>query len=109
MTSHIKKFVEWGDILGVKFECRKCGVSLLVGADKVMAVADQHATTLYECPACRSGWTIPPNDPATHPGATMGFDKELKAFLRTLINMREWEKKLGCSLTLEIKSDPMEG
>ena len=106
MTSQTKKFIELTDISGIKVQCRKCNVAIMVGDDRIMSVTEAHASVLFECPACGAGWTLPPRNASTYPGSEMGYDKEIKGFLRTLINMRDYEKKLGCALTLEIKNEP---
>ena len=108
MTSQTKKFIELADIIGVRIECRntKCGASLLLTDNQIMTIAGESSSTLFKCPACGSSWTIPPPDPNSNPGASnLGYDKETKQFLRMLINMREFEAKLGCHLMFEINAD----
>ncbi len=107
MTSQTKRFIELSDIIGLRVQCRnpKCEASLLIGDAQIMALAQDNDSTLYKCPACRSGWTIPATENLGYPGSERGYDKEIKTFLRMLINMRAFESKVGCHLMLEIKEE----
>jgi hypothetical protein len=111
MTSQTKKFIELSDIVGLRVKCRnpKCDTSLIVGDTNILSIADPNKDVLFQCPSCGTGWTVPSvAGGAAYPGSDMGFDKEVKSFLRMLINMREYQKKLGCDLTFEIRNEPKE-
>jgi hypothetical protein len=105
MTTDTKRFIEFSDIVGLRLHCKnpKCGTSLLINEGNIASLADQHNTTLTRCPLCESGWTVPNRNDNAYPGSNMAFDEGFKKFLRILLNMREFEKNLGCTVTFEIK------
>jgi hypothetical protein len=107
MTTDTKKFIEFSDIIGLRLHCKnaKCGTSLLVNDSNMESLADQHSMTLARCPLCGTGWTVPSRNEGNFPGSDMRFDDGMKKFLKILLNMREFEKNLGCSVTFEIKGE----
>ena len=107
MTTDTKKFIEFSDIIGLRIHCKneKCGTSLLINDANMASLADQHNTALRECPVCGAGWAVPSRNEGQFPGADMSFYEGLKKFLRILLNMRDFEKNLGCSITLEVKNE----
>jgi len=42
MTTQTKKFIEIEDIVGIQIECKRCGVSLLVGGETMRSLSDAH-------------------------------------------------------------------
>lgn len=99
MTNQTKYFIELSDIVGIQLECKKCGISLLVGGDTLASIADPHNHTLGQCPTCRTPWTVPDLYP------DRGYDTEVKDFIRRLHKLRELEEKLGCKLRFEVTQD----
>lgn len=101
MTSQTKHFIELSDIVGIQLECKNpnCGVSLLVSGESVTSLSDRHNMTLAKCPSCGGNWTV---DSGKNP-VQMGFDTEIKDFLRMLERVRGFGEKLGCQLRFEIK------
>jgi len=111
MTTQTKKFIDLNDIIGLRVRCKnvKCNASLLLDASKLAEIAQENNTTLVQCPACHSSWTVPPRDPNGYPGASnMGYDKEVKQLLTLLTNFRSFQTKLGCEITFEIANDSLE-
>jgi hypothetical protein len=102
MTSQTKRFIELSDLVGLQLECKnpKCGVSLLAGGETLLSLADQQNMTLSKCPTCETPWTVP----TTYP-IQMGYDTEVKKFLRMIETMRRIEDNLGCRIRFEIKED----
>ncbi len=101
MTSHTKQFIELSDIVGLQLECKKCGISLLAGGETLTAtLVESHNTTLSQCPTCNSPWTVPATIPTQ-----MGYDTEVKKFLRLIEEIRRIEKHIGCRIRFEIKED----
>jgi hypothetical protein len=107
MTTDTKKFIEFSDIVGLRLHCKndKCGTSLLVNDANIASLAGEHSTTLNRCPLCGSGWTVPNRNDNSFPGSNTTVDDGFKKFLRILLNMREYEKNLGCVVTFEIKGE----
>lgn len=107
MTTDTKKFIEFSDIVGLRLHCKnsKCGTSLLINDANIASLAEQHNLALSRCPLCGAGWTVPSRNEGTYPGSNMTFDEGFKKFLRILLNMREFEKGLGCAVTFEIKNE----
>jgi hypothetical protein len=101
MTTQTKRFIELSDIIGLQLECKKCGISLLVGGETLTAsLVDPHNMTLSKCPTCDTPWTVPDSYPTV-----MGYDTEVKKFLRMIELIRSIEEKLGCRIRFELKDD----
>ena len=99
MTTQTKKFIEIEDIVGIQIECKRCGVSLLVGGETMRSLSDALSDALYRCPSCQHGWTVPADAPLG------SFDDEVKKFMRTLEKMRTVNQRLGCLVRFELKDD----
>lgn len=91
MTTQTRKFIELADILGMRFDCRKCGASLSVPMDK-------HPSPPHQCPNCRCDWTELPDG---HDGK-----EEFDTLARAIAKVAALH--LGCAFTLEIKPEPQE-
>lgn len=102
VTTQTKRFIELSDIIGLQLECKnpKCGISLLAGGDTLTSLAGQHNETLSKCPTCDTPWTVPASYPIV-----MGYDTEVKKFLRMIEMMRTIEHNLGCRIRFELKDD----
>ena len=102
MTTQTKRFIELSDIIGIQLECKnpKCRVSLLAGGETLVSLADPQNMTFSKCPTCDTPWTVP----VTYP-VQMGYDTEVKKFLRLMEMIRGIEEKLGCRIRFEIKDD----
>jgi hypothetical protein len=101
MTSQTKRFIEMSDIIGLQLECKKCGISLLAsGQTLTTTLVDPHNMTLSQCPTCGTPWTVPASYPTQ-----MGYDTEVKKFLRMIEAMRNIEEQIGCRIRFEIKDD----
>jgi hypothetical protein len=87
------------DIIGLRLECKNCGCSLSIGnAEKELVVDDllSKSVTFSRCPTCQHPWSR--SEP-------QGWgDTELKAFFRTLRELRSLEKTYGCAIKLEISN-----
>jgi hypothetical protein len=71
----------------------------LVGGETLPSLTDRNNMALCKCPTCGIAWTVNQSQ------VQMGFDTELKDFLRMLERVRNFEDKLGCQLRFEITSD----
>ena len=100
MTSQLKKFIEVWDIIGIQMQCKKCSASLLVGGDTLRTISDAHNDTLWKCPTCNHPWTVQETYPQQ-----MGYDNEVKKFIRLIEQMRAIGDKLGFHLRFEIKDE----
>ena len=91
MTTQTKKFIELADIIGMRFDCRKCRTSLLLPMEKSPSPPSQ-------CPNCRCDWTAMPD----------GSDRkeDFKTLADAMIAVSRLH--LGCAFTLEIKPEPQE-
>ena len=107
MTTDTKKFIEFADIVGLRLHCKneKCGTSLLVNEANIETLFNQHSDAVYRCPLCGKGWTMPDRNEGRFPGNNTELDEGFKKFLRILVNMRNFEKQLGCAVTFEIKAE----
>jgi hypothetical protein len=102
MTSQTKRFIEISDIVGVQFECKKCGVSVLIGGSAIPTAVDTYSEMLFECPTCKHPWTVTPGYPRH-----TGFDTEIKQFIRMLAEMNKLQERIGCYFRFEIKEEPV--
>ena len=101
MTSQTKTFIELSDIIGLRLECKTCGVSVLINQKTLSSVTDQFNTALRGCPTCESSWTHTDVHGVVG-GMRAGFDTEIKAMIRAIAKVEELRDKLGCNLTFEI-------
>lgn len=102
MTSQTKTFIEFGDIIGLRVECKTCGCSLLVEIERSDGTIDnllaKNNTILSNCPTCQAEWTELRN-------RSILYDTEVKEFLRQLRDLRKLTDKFGCRFTFEIKKE----
>jgi hypothetical protein len=103
MTSQTKTFIELADIVGLRMECKNCGISLLVNQQSLTTLTGEHNSSLRSCPHCANSWTQ--LDTYTTPGMRPGFDSEIKAMIRAINQVKALEERLGCRLTLEIAEE----
>jgi hypothetical protein len=105
MTSQTKHFIELGDIVGLRLECRnkKCDASLLVRMDSetgnlpsLLAIDNGVMAT---CPACGHAWMGQ---------GVLTFESEIKKFLRLMHDVKKLDPKFGCSMTFEISPETFE-
>ena len=91
MTTQTRKFIELADIIGMRFDCRKCRTSLSLPMEKSPNPPSQ-------CPNCRCDWTAMPD----------GSDgkEEFEMLARAIATVARL--RLGCAFTLEIKPEPQE-
>ena len=66
MTSQTKTFIELSDIIGLGLECKTCGCSLAIGAEKEGRTVDDslfqmNSVTLIRCPTCGVVWMEAPD------------------------------------------------
>jgi len=101
MTSQSKTFIELSDIIGMRLECKTCGVSILINQPNLSSTTDKHNTALRSCPTCTSSWTHSEGHSVSG-GMRPGFDTEIKEMIRAIATVRDLQEKLGCNLTLEI-------
>ena len=99
MTTQTRHFIELSDILGIQLECKnpKCGISLLAQGETLLSLADPQNTTFSKCPTCETPWTVPDSYPIQ-----MGYDTEIKKFLRMIEKMRNIEEQIGCRIRFEL-------
>lgn len=102
MTNQTKNFIELSDLIGIQLECKKetCGVSLLVSGAAILSLSDPNNMTLAKCPSCGAAWTVSDGYPTV-----VGFDTEVKKFLRMIDKLRGFEENIGCRIRFEIKKD----
>ena len=105
MTSQTKHFIELGDIVGLRLECRNkhCDASLLIGLDKeagnLSSLLSKDNDVLARCPACKRAWM----------GEGLAtFEAEIKQFLRLMHDVKKLDDKIGCSMTFEIDPETFE-
>jgi hypothetical protein len=103
MTSETRKFIGVSDIIALRLECRSCGCSLLIDVSRdggpVENLMLKENFTLAKCPTCSHPWT------ANQIGGVVGWDSEIKEFLRKMRALKQVEEKFGCAITLEIRNE----
>jgi hypothetical protein len=97
MTSQQKKYMELGDILTLRLDCRACECSLTIPISRDLS-AREEAFKLNDCPICRAPWATL-NGSMYQPLIAEFTDK-----LKRLKNALE-TAPLGFRLSIEI-SDP---
>jgi hypothetical protein len=98
MTSQTKSFIEISDVLGLRFECRKCGVSLTLPIGEATSHRKEHL--LKECPNCGIHWALLPESKGDHQPA-------FNSVLDTLDTLRKMAAApIGCVFMIEIKPEP---
>lgn len=90
MTTQTRKFIELADILGMRFDCRKCHASVSLTLEK------SRPSPPRQCPNCRCDWTEMP-DGTDH-------KEEFQVLSDALAAVSSLH--LGCAFTLEIKPEP---
>jgi hypothetical protein len=89
MTTQTRKFIELADILGMRFDCKKCHASLSLPPEN-------SPRPPRDCPNCGSNWTEMPD----------GNDHkdDFKVLVDAIAAVSRLH--LGCAFTLEIKPEP---
>ena len=97
MTVQQKRFIEFTDIVSLRFECKNCHTALQIGFEKF------RQGTLYSCPNCQSEWAYLKNGMAVNnaEGAFVRFIDAAKAIETTCNNA-----PVGFTVSLEIKETP---
>lgn len=95
MAEQTRRFVEVGDIIGLRFDCKnpECGVTLIIP----MLEDVNRNQALKKCPNCGKQWAEIEN--ATYEAKFKELVNTLRAIGRAPI---------GCRFTLEIKSESQE-
>jgi transcription elongation factor Elf1 len=97
MTSETKKFIEFSDILSIRFECKHCGSELVISSLRDMGKREEQGK-LSNCPVCTRPW-------ASVNGSTC--ESTITGFLDALNKVREslGSFPAGFLLTLEVASE----
>ena len=102
MTSEIRKFIGLLDIIALRLECRSCGCSLLINVSRdggpVENLMALNNFVLAKCPTCGSSWT-------QSQVQGVGWDSEIKEFVRKMRELKKIEEKFGCTIALEISNE----
>jgi hypothetical protein len=90
MTIQTKHFIELPDIVALRCECKnpECRTVLILPLDSAMNGA------LQLCPKCKRGWALL---------AESSFESFIKDFIDRLHKLKQFDDRLGCAMTLEIK------
>lgn len=98
MTSQTKRFIELGDVLGLRFECNECHASLFLPLGKGV-----NASRLRVCPHCNHLWLSSSHSAAG--GSTIEGDvKELVDAVKKLASRFDGTPgfPVGCSMLVEV-------
>jgi transcription elongation factor Elf1 len=103
MTTQPKRFIEWSDILALRFECKDCGSELLISSLRDLSKREEQGK-LSNCPVCRKPW-------ASVNGSTC--ELAIAEFLSALNKVRgligsQGTFPAGFSMTIEIKGKEQE-
>jgi hypothetical protein len=94
-----KRYIELEDIIGVRLECKSCGL-ILEGTTEALAEPAKQRL-LGQCPSQQNHtWTGEEN--ALY---LQSADTFVKEFIRNLKAFRDRAPKIGCSFSFEIKQD----
>ena len=99
MTRQTKCFIEFSDLIGWRFECKSCHISL------ELPLSDFRLGTLHECPQCKNHWAMVPAGPM----AQSSFEPLFKKFVSMLEEFKQAlgeNSVLGFSVTLELRDMP---
>jgi hypothetical protein len=111
MTSKKRHFVSLDEIVALQLECcdPKCQARVTLGPDRW-----EKERLPNKCPSCGTVWWFtgsPHNSPSVE-NAIHGFLENSQKLVGILGNEKRTDEgeffKLGCNLTLEIKSEPEE-
>jgi len=91
MTVQTRRFIDLADIIGLRFECKRCRASLELTLERL------EQGTLHKCPSCHRDWALL-ND-VSREGSFIQF---VRCF-NELAKLLGEPSPLGFSLTLEIK------
>jgi hypothetical protein len=94
-----KRYIELEDIIGVRLECRKCGL-ILEGSPEALA-GPANKSLLGQCPS-HQDHTWLGEETAVY---LQNADTFVKEFIRDLKAFRDRAPKIGCSISFEIKQD----
>ena len=84
MTVETRCFIELDDVLGVEFQCHRCGARTLL----------EKPATIIACPVCKEDWLTPNTEEA----------RILQTFLNTIQNAKAKMEGRAFSLRLQITS-----
>jgi transcription elongation factor Elf1 len=101
MTSETKKFIELGDVLSLRFECKHCDSELMISSLRDIGKQEEHGK-LDKCPVCGRDW-------ACVSGSSC--EMTIAKFLESLNALRGVLKSFpaGFYLTLEVKNERQVG
>lgn len=103
MTTQIKRFIELGDIIALRIDCRHCGASISLLVSRAIELERVRA-----CPSCGRPWLNLPTGSNIEP-VVKGC---IAAIKETVDTLRSWEQQMraagfeGFALALEIKTAP---
>jgi len=101
MTSQTKKFIEFSDIVAVRFRCKSddCGAELSLPLQAKFS-RDHKAD---KCPNCGSAWLLVP----TNGSSGSSIAPSLERVAQCIHDLSKWPGNF--EITLEVKLDPNEG
>ncbi len=94
MTEQTKRFIELADVLGLQFQCNKCGTSMFLPLNQTI---DERK--LRACPHCGRPWLSLPGS-TTIELAVANFVNSVKELASHFDGSSHFP--VGCSLSLEI-------
>ncbi len=87
VTSQTKQFIEMGDILSLRCDCKECGASLS------LPIGFGLAKSLLSCPKCRKPWL-------QFEGGT--YQITVDDFAKRVEELKQLLPTIGCKLYVEI-------
>jgi hypothetical protein len=103
MTIQTQHFISLADIAALRCECKNkdCKTTLLIPLDQTSgqdsSLISRQNKVLQKCPNCGEAWA--------GVGNIGGFEDDIKQAIHSLNKLKELQKHIGFSLTLEIKVD----